>query len=288
MNNPYRKLMEQQHLSEQAKQAFYYNSQHYKRKKAYPFILKVATIAVCILLLIPITVYAVEHIFGVNIVEMLTGETIHGKDALGYEVSFPGISYRPLSDFPEEIQKMDGHQLAVYSSWKQAEEDLGITLVNNSFFEEESLEKANAYDLKYDGVFSRVHCFAHYEGLEGQFCSASITAAYQYDNMQITLYSVVTCKHPLISDEDAFRSHGSGVLYYSDEVEQILQEQYMAANGITANIVTVDRTGSKSTDYEATFSANGASYRITIHSYQTGRDAEVKDTLIKILEGFIF
>lgn len=288
MNNPYRKLMEQQHLSDQAKQAFYYNLQHSERKKTHSFILKVVTVAACILLLIPITAYAVEQIFDVSLVEMIKGVSFRGKDATGYEVTYPELSNRPLSDFPEEIQTMDGHRLAIYNSWDQAEEELGITLVNNAFFDDKSVERAYAYDLKYDGILKHVHCFTHYNGLDNQFYSAAITAAYRYDNMHITLDSVVTCDHPAISKEDALESHWSSVIYETEDVEQILQEQYTAANGVTANIVTVDRTGSKSTDYEATFSAKGASYRITIHSYDKGRDAEVKDTLIRILEGFIF
>lgn len=288
MNNPYRNMMEQQHLSEQAKQAFYYNLQHSEHKEKHSFILKMAAVAVCILLLIPITVYAVEHIFGVSVVEMITGVSSRGKDAIGYEVTYPELSNRPLSDFPEEIQIMDGNKLSTYSSWVQAEEELGITLVNNHFFADEEVTNEYAYDLKEEGIFKRVHCFAYYNGLDNQFYRASITAAYRYDNMHITLRSTVTCDHPAISAEESKELHWSSAYYETEDVEQISQEEYTTTNGITANIVTVDRTGSKSTDYEATFSANGASYRITIHTYDKGRDTEVKDTLIKILEGFIF
>ena len=288
MNNPYRNLMEQQHLSEQAKQAFYYNLQHSEHKKKHSFIPKMAAVAVCILLIIPITVYAVEHIFGVSVVEMITGVSSRGKDAIGYEVTYPELSNRPLSDFPEEIQIMDGNKLSTYSSWVQAEEELGITLINNHFFADEEVTNEYAYDLKEEGIFKRVHCFAYYNGLDNQFYRASITAAYRYDNMHITLRSTVTCDHPAISAEESKALNWSSAYYETEDVEQISQEEYTTTNGITANIVTVDRTGSKSTDYEATFSANGASYRITIHSYDKGRDAEVKDTLIKILEGFIF
>ena len=288
MNNPYRNMMEQQHLSEQAKQAFYYNLQHSEHKEKHSFILKMAAVAVCILLLIPITVYAAEHIFGVSVVEMITGVSSRGKDAIGYEVTYPELSNRPLSDFPEEIQIMDGNKLSTYSSWVQAEEELGITLVNNHFFADEEVTNEYAYDLKEEGIFKRVHCFAYYNGLDNQFYRASITAAYRYDNMHITLRSTVTCDHPAISAEESKELHWSSAYYETEDVEQISQEEYTTTNGITANIVTVDRTGGKSTDYEATFSVNGASYRITIHSYETGRDAEVKDTLIKILEGFIF
>lgn len=288
MNNPYRNLMAQQHLSEQAKQAFYYNLKHSEHKKKHSFIPKFAAITACILLLIPITVYAVEQIFGVSLVEMITDVSSRGKNAVGYEVTYPELSNRPLADFPEEIQVMNGNKLSVYSSWAEAEEELGVALLNNRFFTDEQVTNEYAYNLKEEGIFKRVHCFAYYNGLDNQFYRASITAAYRYDNMHITLRSTVTCDHPAISAEESKDLHWSSAYYETEDVEQISQEEYTTTNGVTANIVTVDRTGSKSTGYEATFSAGGASYRITIHSYETGRDAEVKDTLIKILEGFIF
>ena len=43
-----------------------------------------------------------------------------------------------------------------------------------------------------------------------------------------------------------------------------------------------------SANYEATFSADGASYRITIKSYDPNRDEEAKEYLIQILEAFVF
>jgi hypothetical protein len=71
-------------------------------------------------------------------------------------------------------------------------------------------------------------------------------------------------------------------------VEGIYQEQYQAANGISANIVTVDRRGGNATQYEATFAAGGVSYRITIKSYAPHRDEVAKENLKEILESFVF
>ena len=76
--------------------------------------------------------------------------------------------------------------------------------------------------------------------------------------MFITLRSTVTCDHPAISAEESKELHWSSAYYETEDVEQISQEEYTTTNGVTANIVTVDRTGSKSTDYEATFFADGA------------------------------
>ena len=160
--------------------------------------------------------------------------------------------------------------------------------MNNAFLFDDSVTRERSYNLKEEGIPQRVHCFAQYNGLDNQFYRATITAAYRCDNMLITLMSTVTCEHPAISKEREYEMHWHGVMYEDREVDEIVQEQYLTENGINATLITVDRKGSKATDYEATFSANGASYRITIHSYDKGRDAEVKETLISILEGFVF
>jgi oligopeptide transport system permease protein len=81
---------------------------------------------------------------------------------------------------------------------------------------------------------------------------------------------------------------------YSDFLKMLLrdgeitQEQYTAANGIVANIVTITRKNGPLTNYDATFAANGASYRLTISTYTPNRGAEAKEKLIEILEGFSF
>ena len=288
MNNAYSKLMEQQCLSEQAKQSIYSNLQRKEETKTQPFFLRAAIVAACILLMVPITAYAVKTIFGMSVVEIVKGNTSTGNFGTGYEVHYPELTSRQLSDFPEEIQTMEDYRLVIYDSWQDAEEELGITLANNTFLFNESVTRERSYNLKEEGIFQRVHCFGQYNGLDNQFYRATITAAYRYDNMFITLRSTVTCEHPAISKEREYEMHWHGVMYEDRDVDEIVQEQYITENGINATLVTVDRNRGKSTDYEATFSANGASYRITIHSYDKGRDAEVKDTLLNILEGFVF
>lgn len=288
MNNTYRKLMEQQCLSNQAKQAMIHNLQRNEKRSSRPFFLRAAIVTACILLMVPLTAYAVETFFGISVVDIVMGNTSSNQLGTGYEVNYPDLTSRQLSDFPEEIQTMEDYRLVVYDSWQEAEEELGITLVNNAFLSDESVTKERAYDLKEEGIFHRVHCFGQYNGFNNQFYRATITAAYRYDNMHITLRSTVTCEHPEISKEEEYEMHWHGVQYRDRDVHEILQEQYLAENGINATIITVDRTGGKSTDYEATFSANGASYRITIKSYDKSKDNEAKENLLEILESFVF
>lgn len=287
MNNTYRKLMMQQCLSDQAKESIYSKLQK-EEVKSQSFLLRVAIVAACIILIVPITTYAVKSIFGISIVEIIEGDTSTGKFGTGYEVNYPELTSRQLSDFPEEIQTMEDYRLVIYDSWQEAEEELGITLVNNPFLFDGSVTKERSYNLREEGIGQRVHCFGQYNGLDNQFYRATITAAYRYDDMFITLLSTVTCEHPAISKGEEPNMSWHRVMYENRDVNEIVQEQYLAKNGINATLITVDRERGRSTDYEATFSANGASYRITIHSYDNKQDAEVKETLKNILESFVF
>ena len=287
MNNTYRKLMVQQCLSDQAKESIYSKLQK-EEVKSQSFLLRVAIVAACIILIVPITAYAVKSIFGISIVEIIEGDTSTGKFGTGYEVNYPELTSRQLSDFSEEIQTMEDYRLVIYDSWQEAEEELGITLVNNPFLFDGSVTKERSYNLREEGIGQRVHCFGQYNGLDNQFYRATITAAYRYDDMFITLVSTVTCEHPAISKGEEPNMSWHRVMYEDRDVNEIVQEQYLAKNGINATLITVDRDRGRSTDYEANFSANGASYRITIHSYDNKQDAEVKETLKNILESFVF
>jgi hypothetical protein len=183
---------------------------------------------------------------------------------------------------------MEDYRLVAYESWQDAEGQLGIPLAKNSILLSEQATKEHSFRLEEKRIFKRAHCYATYNALDGQFYRATLHAAYRYNNMHITLSSTVTCEHPAITKEEAYSMHYHGVMYRDHDVDSISQEQYLAENGIQATLVTVDRVGGKATDYEATFSAGGASYRITVRSYDKSRDAETKETLINILEGFVF
>ena len=58
---------------------------------------------------------------------------------------------------------------------------------------------------------------------------------------------------------------------------------------IYISVVTIEKSDGRPAEYAATFFANGASYKITINSgYVDGRADEAKETLIEILESFVF
>jgi len=289
MNSAYRTLMDQQCLSEEVKQAVISNLLRSGERNSRTLYLRTAIITMCILLMIPITVLAAERIFGIPVVDFVKGNLSANIPGTGYEVKYPEVTRRQLSEFSEEIQTMEDYRLVEYDSWQQAEEALGITLINNTFLSDKSVTKARTYSLKGQGIPNPVHCFTEYNGLDNQFYRATVHAAYHYHYMHITIRSVVTSDHPAISDEDAGHTYRFRVTYNDHLMEDISQEQYLAASGINATIITVNQTDRMAAKYEAIFFADGASYQITIQSkYDNEQAAAAKEILIEILDSFIF
>ena len=290
MSNSYYEMMRQQSMSPEGKQAFYYKLTQKSCGKATVYVKRAVIAAVCIALLVPVTVLAVESIFGISIVKRVTGMLSVGREGVGYEITYPEALSRPLTDFAQELQTFDGHVTKAYDTWQDAEAELGITLLNNPVLQREGVQKEPSYNLREIGLGPRVHCFASFSGLDGQLYRATVTAGYRYDNMSVTVGSVVTCEHPKITAEEERDMHWVRVLYEQTDIEEITQEQYTAANGITATIVSIEKTKGGMQEYEATFSANGASYRITVdpNARNGDRNEAAKAYLIEILNGFVF
>ena len=288
--NAYRRLMQQQSLSQQKKQAIYHKLTQEQPKGTKRAALRVVIAVACIVMLVPITVLAMENIFGFSLVTSKTGQLSTGRDGIGYEIAYPEAYARPLSDFSEELRTLDGYVNKAYDTWQDAEAELGFTLVNNPVLFGEGVTREPSYNLREIGLGPRVHCYASYSGKDSQLYRAVVTAGYRYNNMSITVRANVACEHPAISEEQEASMHGVGVLYEQTNVEEILQEQYVAENGITATIVSVNHKNRGETDYEASFSVNGVSYRITIspNDRTGGRNEAAKAYLIEILNGFVF
>ena len=295
MNNAYRKLMEQQNLSEQANSDFYEKLEAAKPPRKKKVILKVAAIAACICLLIPISALAMENIFGFSLVEFIERNITQRTPGEGYDINYTNVYSRPIFDFSPELQNLDGDRSVGHDSWEEAEVELGIDLITNSIL-------SDAETVPYEQYVPEMnpnpdepvlgsdlhHCVARYFAKGGQFYLAYVTAAYLRDGLLINVSTTLTAEHPAFSQEDVAKLHTLEVTYPKADVEQFSQAQYTAESGLTATIMEIDRTASQSTLYEATFAANGASYKIQVDAEPGGNDADAKALLIEILEGFVF
>lgn len=295
MNNAYRKFMEQQKLSEQANSAFYEKLKKAKPSRKKKVILKAAVIAACICLLIPMSALAVENIFGFSLAELVERNITQKVPGVGYDLHYTNVYSLPLSDFSSPLQNLNADWHAGYNSWEEAEIDLGIDLFTNSVLSDEETFPYEQYVLEIDPDPDKPvlgsdlhHCIARYYTKGGQFYLAYVTAAYMRDGLLINVSTTLTAEHPAISQTDVAGLHRTEVTYPQTDVAQFSQTQYTTENGLTASIMEIGRTASKSTVYEATFAANGASYRLLVDAETVGRDADAKDLLIEILEGFVF
>ena len=295
MNNAYRKLMEQQKLSEQAKSAFYEKLGTAKPPKKRKVILKTAIIAACICLLIPISALAAENIFGISLAEFVARNMTQESAGEGYNTQYTNVYSFPLSDFSPELQSLTEDRSTGYDSWEALEAELGMDLITNSILSDAETVPYEQYvpemnpnpDEPVLGSDLRP-CTAHYFAKDGQLYLALVSAAYKRDGVRISLSATLTAEHPAFSQEDVAKLHTLEVTYPKADVEQFSQAQYTAESGLTATIMEIDRTASQSTLYEATFAANGASYKIQIDAEPGGNDANAKALLIEILEGFVF
>lgn len=295
MNNAYRKLMEQQNLSEQANSDFYEKLEAAKPPRKKKVILKAAAIAACICLLIPISALAMENIFGFSLVEFVERNITQRTPGEGYGINYTNVYSLPLSDFSPELQSLTEDRSTGYDSWEALEAELGMDLITNSILSDAETVPYEQYvpemnpnpDEPVLGSDLRP-CTAHYFAKDGQLYLALVSAAYKRDGVRISLSATLTAEHPAISLEDVDELHWTEVTYPKADVEQFSQAQYTAESGLTATIMEIDRTASQSTLYEATFAANGASYKIQVDAEPGGNDADVKALLIEILEGFVF
>ncbi len=274
MDKQYKKLMEQQNISEEVTAQFYGKLEETKpRSKSIRW--KAALAAACIALMIPVTALAVENIFGTPKVKI--GQLNWIDSPNGYSVRFDNVDNFPLDALPKDMRNIDEIKRIPYESWEAAEDALGIDLLNNTF-----LAKANKIKMRYDDI-GNVHCKIVYTPFEGQLFYVSPMATYKYDNVQVDVKAKLTVEHPELDEETKQGLHGiEGAITKPENVETTYEE-YTTKEGIPVVILrwelgySVQRT--------AVFSVNNISYEVTTHS-ELQRDDANKQVLIDTLDGF--
>ncbi len=276
MDKQYKNLMEQQNIGEEVNAEFYAKLEKTKtRRKSLGW--KVALIAACLAMLIPLTAFAVENIFRVP--EVKLGDTVHFVGMNGYMVRFEGMDSYPLSVFPEEVQHMtEIYKCVACSSWEAAEEKLGIDLLNNSF-----LANASRITMKYDDL-GTVHSRIMYSQYEGQLFYVSTSAYYKYDEVQLNLNAKLTVEHPAMTEEDKQALLGVEGAVTKPENVETTYENYTTKDGIPVVILRweyepFDR-------YMALFAVNDITYELTAYASSTVSDDIAKQTLLTALDGF--
>ena len=288
MKDAYTKLMLQQHTSNDA--AFYEKLENAQKQKKYRKGWKAAVAAACICLLIPVTAWAAETIFGVTLIEYLEGPDLRGIDSVGYQLQVDNVENIPITEFSPYLQELEEPELAHFNTWEEAEQAIGIDFLDNPILTDEDTNPMKSF---YTGKTPRLaHIEGRYQVAEGQLFSVILDAQYYRNRVGFWVHANMTTDNPQMTEELFQIYHGFSERYYpSSKTDGFTVEQYTTENGIPVTIVWPENGYSTP---EAYFSVNNVSYNVDISRYETYTSKEteemavarVYDLLKEVLEGF--
>ena len=275
MDKQYKNFMKQQNISAQSNRKFYEKLENAgSRKRSIRW--KGLVAAVCIALMIPITVFAAEYIFGTPKVKLGKLDWYDGPN--GYSITFDQVDSFPMDAFPKELQTLSEHKRIPYDSWEAAEEALGIDLLNNTF-----LSNAEQITMRYEDT-KYAHSTILYSQHKGQLYYVSTMASYQYDQLQLDLKAKLTVAHPEMDEETKQALLGlEGAVIKPNDVE-ISYEEYATKAGIP--VVILRKNLDRVIQYTAVFAVNDIAYELTAW-VSPERQAQEKQILLDALDGFL-
>jgi len=304
MKVAYTKLMVQQHTSEDA--AFYEKLEN--TSKTRKPVWKAAIVAACILLMIPVTVYAINFLTH----DAQTMET-HGTmeplptdsgfydwrfrhvDVIptdDFEVNFGDLKRFSIKEFPRNVRKANS-MVVHYDSWEQAVDDLDLGYLNNTVLADDDTEKTKLRVAINYGE-EPTHCMMEYVGLDDQPCLAYLHANYERNDIELTVQANIGIEHPTALEEyyEMLHTHGYGMPHRDRPKYEY--EAYTTANGIPVTITKTTAT-QHYFHYSAYFAVNNISYSVDIGEWSfsplSGEEFETPEekvmaTLLEVLEGF--
>jgi len=301
MKDAYTKLMAQQHTSNDA--VFYEKLANTAATNNHTSAWKAAVAAACILLMIPVTVWAAESIFGITKVSISQRPTYNNKSGIGLEIQYENLENYELKDFPEYLQTLEEGQVISHTSWAEAESYLGIDLLDNPLLTEEDTKTMTPFDGSKLG--EREHCLGIYRVADGQFFAGSIGAGYQRNGVDFIVSATATAQHPTANPEDIENYyHGTSITFLDKHGTDITTEQHTTRAGIPVLIVIVSRNqlnaydnGADIIECNAYFAVNNVSYCVVINgssfsshdreNYSNAKE-KVMEVMLEVLEGFVF
>lgn len=274
MDKKYKNLMEQQNIRDEVNAQFSEALEKSKtRCKSVRW--KAAFAAACVALMIPLTVLAVENIFGSPKVKI--GKLDWHDSPNGYSIHFENLDNFPLDAFPESEHTLTKHKFVSCESWEAAEETLGIDLLNNAFLSNASRNVMSFSDL------GNVHSVIMYAQHEGMLYYVNTAAYYRYNGLQLDLKAKITVDHPTLDEESKQLLHGiEGVFNEPDDVK-ISCEEYTTKEGIPVVILRCELE--HIVQYCAVFAVNNISYEVSAW-VNPGKEETEKQVLLDVLDGF--
>lgn len=279
MDKQYKTLMEQQDIpAEITAQLYEKMEQPATRHKSVRW--QAALAAACIVLMIPLTAIAVENIFSTPKVKL--GKLDWHDSPNGYSVQFDNLDNFPLDAFPEEMQSLTDHKIIPYDSWEDAENALGIDLLNSPLLSKARKVTVNN-KITTDEEESEMHCKILYAQYNGQLSLVTASANYLYDGLPLDLRAKLTVEHPELDTKMQLLLHGSEGVVNKPVGLKISYENYTTKTGIPVVILRFDRE--RVFQYTAFFAVNDISYEVTAW-VNPDRVEAGKQILLDVLDGF--
>lgn len=295
MKDAYTKLMVQQHTTTDGDAAFYEKLEQAQPKKRANPILRAAVVAACLCLLIPVTVYAVQNIFGLAKATQMDRPLSDNQPGIGLDIHYENIENFSVKDFPKHLQKLEEGELLLHSSLEEAAQHLGLALIDNPILTAEGTNQVAAF--KERGKHHQTFCGVY----DGQLIFTQVQSVYKRNDVQFKVSAMATVEHPTLDEAEY---HSINITYYDHHSRKIQTEQYTTQAGIPVLIVTVrdgaiynyDADYGALSDCFACFAVDNISYQIELtgwHFDSEDRDTfatpeeKVKATLLEVLDGFV-
>lgn len=184
-----------------------------------------------------------------------------------------GIAYSPLDSLSDEMKSQKGPDVFSFDSWDEAEEFIGLDLMNNPVLDNSPAEHYSVQITEGDKQVNDqflVTTSANLEQITARGC-------YEIGEVDVNVESAVFTDQKAALDENWDEKF---LGYAFPEETKLEWESYTAPSGLEAQIMRVDDT------CLAAFSLNGIPTVVRTHSNNSY--AEARDALIQILDGFLF
>lgn len=281
MKDAYTKLMLQQHTSNDT--AFYEKLENAQKQKKYHKGWKTAVAAACICLLIPVTAWAAETIFGVTKVTRFNNITYRDEPGVGLKIQYEDIQSYSISDFPEYLQTLSERTLLTFDSWTEAKQYLGISLLSNSILTDKNTYRVN--DNYWPDAPAGEHCHGYCLVKDGQLYYGTVRATYERNNVTFSVSAEVTAKHPSYTEERLNEYHSIHIEYAEKWDSLVTTSNIVTSNGIPATILAIGI--GETTEYIALFAVNDISYQVRFVGMRGGwNDDVVYAAIMEVLDGF--
>lgn len=235
--------------------------------------LRAALIAACVCLVLLGTAVAVQY-FGVRV------SVGRGQD---WDVRMEGgITYYPVDILSEEVRALENERKTIpFGSWQEAEDFLGVDLMNNPVLDSSPAERFWAKFINGGKAVTGKFVLR----MSADLAEFRMFGCYERENVYISVQSFLFTERMKEENIDWDELY-YGLRFPEEKAQAISEGTYTTPNGLTAQLVTVEHA-SGSDSYIATFSLNGIPITVWTQAYSHSSPENAREVLYQVLDGFV-